>query len=125
MTFALPPPALMGITSPSPALSLPVDPSHPVPHRSAFVLAPRAQSLSLSRVTKLALLRRASLLFLFFPFVFTLTFRASDPRTGPLSSPAFRWRRPRSADSFDLDDGGAAGAFDEVDVASLCQLACR
>ena len=29
------------------------------------------------RVTKLALLGRASLLFLFFPFVFTLTFRAS------------------------------------------------
>ena len=39
MTFApLPPPALMGITSPPPG--------RPVPHRSAFVLAPRAQSLS-------------------------------------------------------------------------------
>ena len=97
MTFARPPPALMGIASPPPG--------RPVPHRSAFVLATRAQCPNLSpRVTKLAPLHRASLHFLFFRFVFTLTFRACLSSL----SPSFRWRRPRSADSFDLDYGGGA-----------------
>ena len=59
---------------------------------------------SLSPCDQIGPLRRASLHFLFFRFVFTLTFRACLSSL----SPSFRWRRPRSADSFDLDYGGGA-----------------
>ena len=74
---------------------------------------------SLSPCDQIGPLRRASLHFLFFRFVFTLTFRAC------LSSlslhPSVVGVQLRTLDY----GGGAAWAFDEVDVAGLCQLACR
>ena len=97
MTFARPPPALMGIAS--------TPPGRPVPH--PFGLCSRDSGpvpQSLSPCDQIGPLRRASLHFLFFRFVFTLTFRACLSSL----SPSFRWRRPRSADSFDLDYGGGA-----------------